>query len=79
MTHITDLYREDIERMVDRVIVGYPNCWRDRAVIKRRLLDGILLEPLAEEFDVSVRTAQNIVYKCMKKLQKHLDKVDYLR
>ena len=24
MTHITDLYSEDIERMVDRVIVGYP-------------------------------------------------------
>ena len=56
MTHITDLYREDIERMVDRVIVGYPNCGRDRAVIKRRLLDGVLFEPLAEEFDVSVRT-----------------------
>ena len=79
MTHITDLYREDIERMVDRVIVGYPDCGRDRAVIKRRLLDGVLFEPLAEEFDVSVRTAQNIVYRCMKKLQKHLDKVDYLR
>lgn len=79
MTHITDLYREDIERMVDHVIVGYPNCGRDRAVIKRRLLDGVLFEPLAEEFDVSVRTAQNIVYRCMKKLQKHLDKVDYLR
>ena len=79
MTHITDLYREDIERMVDRVIVGYPNRGRDRAVIKRRLLDGVLYEPLAEEFDVSVRTAQNIVYRCMKKLQKHLDNVDYLR
>lgn len=79
MTHITDLCREDIEHMVDCVIVGYPNCGRDRAVIKRRLLDGVLFEPLAEEFDISVRTAQNIVYKCMKKLQKHLDKVDYLR
>lgn len=79
MTHITDLYREDIERMVDCVIVGYPNCGRDRAVIKRRLLDGILFEPLAEEFDISVRTAQNIVYKGMKKLQKYLDKAIHLR
>lgn len=26
----------------------------DRAILKRRLLDGICYEPLAEEFDLSV-------------------------
>ena len=36
---------------------------RDRAILKRRLLDGICFEPLAEEFDMSVRQIKNIVYK----------------
>lgn len=36
---------------------------RDRAILKRRLVDGICFEPLAEEFDLSVRQVKNIVYK----------------
>ena len=36
---------------------------RDRAILKRRLIDGICFEPLAEEFDLSVRQTRNIVYK----------------
>ena len=27
---------------------------RDRAILKRRMIDGIKFEPLAEEFDMSV-------------------------
>lgn len=45
---------------------------RDRAIIKRRLLDGICYEPLAEEFDLSVQQVKNIVYKSTQKLIKHL-------
>lgn len=36
---------------------------RDRNMLKRRLIDGIAYEPLAEEFDMSVRQCKNIVYK----------------
>ncbi len=36
---------------------------RDRAILKRRLIDGICYEPLAEEFDLSVRQVKNIIYK----------------
>lgn len=36
---------------------------RDREVLKRRLIDGIRFEPLAEEFELSVRQVKNIVYK----------------
>lgn len=36
---------------------------RDRAVLKRRLIDGICFEPLAEEFDMSVPQIKRIVYK----------------
>ena len=36
---------------------------RDRRILKRRLIDGIYYEPLAEEFGLSVRQVKNIVYK----------------
>ena len=45
---------------------------RDRAILKRRLLDGICYEPLAEEFGLSVNRIKQIVYKSEAKLFKHL-------
>lgn len=36
---------------------------RDREILKRRLVDGICFEALAEEFDLSVRQVKTIVYK----------------
>lgn len=45
---------------------------RDRAIIKRRLIDGICFEPLAEEFGLSVKQTKRIVYKCQDKLFKRL-------
>ena len=36
---------------------------RDRAILKRRLLDGVCFEPLAEEFGMSVRQVKRIVEK----------------
>lgn len=37
---------------------------RDRNILKRRLVDGITYEKLAEEFDLSVAQIKRIVYKC---------------
>lgn len=45
---------------------------RDRAIMKRRLIDGICYEPLAEEFNLSVRQIKNIVYKSEIKIFKHV-------
>ena len=45
---------------------------RDRAILKRRLLDGICYEPLAEEFGLSVDRIKQIVYKSEAKLFKRL-------
>lgn len=36
---------------------------RDRAILKRRLIDGITYERLAEEFELSVAQIKRIVYK----------------
>lgn len=45
---------------------------RDRNILKRRLIDGICFEPLAEEFNLSVRQIKNIVYKSEAILIKHI-------
>ena len=45
---------------------------RDRDILKRRLLDGICYEPLAEEFGLPVDRIKQIVYKSEAKLFKHL-------
>lgn len=41
---------------------------RDRKILKRRMIDGICFEPLAEEFGLSVRRVKDIVYKGQKKI-----------
>ena len=46
---------------------------RDRAILKRRLLDGVCYEPLADEFGLSVRQTKKIVYKCEERLFKHIN------
>ena len=63
--------RSELESLVDEWIVGR-NSERNRAIIKRRLLDGITFERLAEEFDLSVRQVKNIVYHCEDRLSKHI-------
>lgn len=40
--------------------------------MKRRLIDGVCYEPLAEEFMLSVRQVKNIVYKGEKQIFRHL-------
>lgn len=57
---------------ISRLIDEYIHSERDRAVLKRRLIDGVCYEPLAEEFNLSVRQVKNIVYKSEEMLFKHL-------
>lgn len=45
---------------------------RDRKILKRRLIDGICYEPLADEFGISVRQMKTIVYRAEQKLFRHL-------
>ena len=54
------------------LIDEYIHSERDRAILKRRLIDGICFEPLAEEFDMSVRQMKTIVYKAQDRLFKHI-------
>lgn len=62
-----EMSTSDISRLIDEWIFSE----RDRAILKRRLLDGIKFERLAEEFDLSVRHTKNIVYRNEKKIFRH--------
>ena len=45
---------------------------RDRKILKRRLIDGVCYEPLAEEFDLSTQRIKAIIYKAQQKLIRYL-------
>ena len=57
---------------IDHLIDEYIHSARDRNILKRRLIDGICFEPLAEEFDMSDRQIRRIVYKLQEQLFKHI-------
>lgn len=63
-----ELSRSQIEHLIDEWIFSE----RDRAIVKRRMLDGICYEPLAEEFDLSVRQVKKIVYKSQEIIFRHV-------
>ena len=61
--------RSDIEYLIDEWV----HKEKYRKILKRRLLDGICYEPLAAEFDMSVRQIKNIVYKESAKVFRHFE------
>ncbi len=63
-----DISNSELEKLIDEWI----HSERDRRILKRRLIDGICYEPLAWEFDMSVRQIKNIVYRAEAKLFKHI-------
>lgn len=63
-----DYCRSDIEHAIEEWILNE----KYRAIMKRRLIDGITFESLSSEFDMSVSQIKRIVYKCETKIFKHL-------
>lgn len=61
--HRTRAVIEYTNSSVARIIDEYIHSERDRAIIKRRLIDGISIERLAEEFDRSPRAMQRKIAK----------------
>ena len=59
---------------VAKIIDEYIHNERNRKLLKRRYIDGITLESLAEEFDISVRQVKNIIYKNENVILKHIEK-----
>ena len=64
--------KEYSNSQITTLIDEYIHNERDRAIMKRRMIDGVLYEPLAEEFELSVRHTKAIVYKCQEIIFRHL-------
>lgn len=63
-----DYTNSQIAALIDE----YIHSERDRAILKRRLIDGICYEPLAEEFELSVPQIKRIIYHQQEVLFLHL-------
>ena len=57
---------------ISAMIDEYIHSDRNRRILKRKLVDGICYEPLAEEFDLSVRQIYKIVICGKAALKRHL-------
>ena len=65
---IDDISNSRLSELIDEWIKGE----RNRAILKRRLIDCICYEPLAEEFGLSVTQIKSIVYKQQNIIFKHI-------
>ena len=57
---------------IREIIAEHIHSERDRKILERRLIDGIVFEKLAEEFEMSPRQIRSIVHKAEGILFKHL-------
>ena len=64
--------KEYTNSQISFVIDEYIHRERDRKILKRRLIDGVCFEPLAEEFGISTRQCKRIVYIGMERIIKHI-------
>ena len=65
---LNDMDNYEISEAIDKYVRGE----RARKILKRRLLDEICYEPLAEEFDISVSQVKRILIKAQEQLFKYL-------
>ncbi len=71
--------KEYLNSDMEKVIDEYVHSERDRKVLKRRHIDGICFEPLAEEFKLSVTQIKRIVYKYEVLIFKKLKEVETMK
>lgn len=69
MKDFEDISNSRLASLIDEWVKGE----RNRAIMKRRLIDNICFEPLAEEFNLSVRQTKSIVYKNENKIFERLN------
>lgn len=63
-----NLSQSDWENLIDEWIFNE----REREILKRRLLDGLTFEQLANEFNYSTQNIQRIIYKGTARLFKKI-------
>lgn len=73
MNKFENISNTDLTKLIDEWVKGE----RDRKILKRRLIDCICYEPLAEEFELSVKRVKSIVYKNEQIILKHIPYATY--
>lgn len=68
---VREIQRDKVEYAIYQWIIGQ-NAERNRAIVSRKLFDGITFEKLAEEFGLSVRQTKSIVYRCYDIVFRHI-------
>ena len=71
MKHKVNASIETINFAIDNYIVGF-KAYRNREILRRRLIDGLTFEELAEEFSMSDTQIKNIVYANLALISPHL-------
>ena len=66
-----DYSRTELTEAIDEWIIGR-NAYRDRQILKDRLIEGLTFDSLAEKHDMSVAQVKRIVYKTQERLLRHL-------
>ena len=74
LTDAVDLSRDEWNNLIDQYIFVDEH----RKILKRRLLDGLTYNQLAEEFNFSVPHIKSIIYKSQDKLFRHIKLSSYL-
>ena len=64
--------KEYTNSQIRELIAEHIHSERDRRLLERRLVDGVVFERLAAEFDLSVQRVKTIVYRQTERLAKYL-------
>ena len=67
--NLSELKNSDIANAIDEWI----HSERDRKILKRRLIDGICYEPLAEEFELSTVQVKRIVRREQNRIARYVN------
>lgn len=65
-------YAEYTNSQISDIIDEHIHHERNRRILKRRFIDGVTFERIAEEFELSVRHTKSIIYKNEWNLFKYL-------
>lgn len=71
MKHSLDEFNLSRQQVLD-LIDSYIFNERNRQILRRRLLDGVCYEDLAEEFCLSVNQAKTVCYAAILKISSHI-------
>ena len=63
-----DLSKQQVLDLIDAYIFNA----RNRQIVTRRLIDGVLYEDLADEYGLSVNQVKTVCYKAIEKISAHI-------